>query len=180
MFEDRPFWCPNVVLLEQNQDAMFSSSQIEFLISRFRNLETLMFVQIGSRKQLPVNSKIIIDTGDYAIYRVAELNQYFSESFKPGIKQFYAYYIASESEMQKMAFIHFVDILGFDYPIICQSDNLMQYLSPAIVILPEGITPEHDLNLKVDRWAKTEIINLSTMKIHFIQSEQNKLHLQKE
>jgi hypothetical protein len=137
MLQKRMVWCPNVLLLEMGTQGSFPQAEIETIVHSFRTINQLLFVEMGDQLAANYVTQIVIDTPNYAIYRVVDFMKLFSNQFKPKDKNFYYYVIDVRPEHLKSAFVHFLDILGFDYPIICMVRALSEFIQPAMVVYPD-------------------------------------------
>jgi len=137
MMPVRKFWCPNVMLLDPNNLAAFPTEELVTIIRSLPKELNFLFVVIDASEKAILDSQIVIEQPEYSIYRENKPNRgtISSAVFEAGIP--YVYYIFAEEEYTKMAFIHFIDILGFDYPIVCLASKIAHFLQPAVFVIPD-------------------------------------------
>ncbi|HAZ01884.1 MAG: hypothetical protein A2W97_10325 [Bacteroidetes bacterium GWE2_40_63] len=142
MMPAKPIWCPNVILLDKNDPSTFSTEQVIEAIHLLPPDIPFLFLAIGDFKDSSLDSQIIIQQHGYSIYKenIFKRGNLTSLILETGLH--HVYYIHTEPDLIKLAFIHFMDIIGSDYPIICLAPHLSGKLEPAIIIEPsEKVEP---------------------------------------
>jgi len=138
MMPNRTIWCPNVILLDPGNLTKFPVNEIGVILKKFIKDTNLLYVKIGDLSEEIVNAQIILQQEEYFIYKKSTktMNTLFEQELDFHLP--YLYYIHTESHNTRLAFIHFIDILGFDYPVIVEAPNLAKHLAPAAIILPDS------------------------------------------
>ena len=136
MIQSRPIWCPNIILLDSCDQLSFPIDEAKSIIKKLTKDTKLITVYINHEFSNLDESQIVVRSSDYAIYKETnKLNKNVTSEFlKAGSN--YVYYIKTDIDSYRAAFIHVFDLLFLDYHIICVSNNLASHLQSAAVILP--------------------------------------------
>ncbi len=163
MFTVRPVWCPNVMLLNPTAEAGFADSEVAKILQCFQSKDPLVFVRIDSMLQPSENARIIIEYDDYTIYRINKSTHKATKENPATNSHIFSYFVHAKPEALKAAVVHFIDILGFDYPIVCFAQGLLEFLSPALIIFKE-LDPIQKVQLvQQENLSKTLLLELNNI-----------------
>lgn len=134
MFPEKIIWCPNVILLNEQTESPFAHDSLVQIVNALLKDIPFVFVAIGDFSETLKASQIVIEQNGYSIYKEDNSNllKLTSKIMGTGIQ--HTYYIQAQPETIKPAFVHFLDILGNDFPIICFAPGLSNKLQPALKI----------------------------------------------
>ncbi|MFA6404159.1 MAG: hypothetical protein WCX31_21425 [Salinivirgaceae bacterium] len=138
MMPMRTIWCPNVILLDPFNLPKFPVNEIGEILKKFSKDTNLLYVKIGDLTNEIVNAQIILKQEEYLIYKKNNKagNTLFEKELDFHLP--YLYYIHTQPDNIRLAFIHFIDILGFDYPVIVEAPSLAKHLAPAAIFIPDS------------------------------------------
>jgi len=148
MLKPRPLYCPNVVLLVSGKESIFPIEEAKSIIEKLSNDTKLIVVYITHAIEDLNDLQIVIKSIDYSIFQEKRSNnaRITSEFLNSGAK--HVYYIKTDINMYRNAFVHFYDILSSDYPIICISNFLATQLQAAAIIIPDSLDEKEKLDLQ--------------------------------
>lgn len=148
MIQPRPIWCPNIILLDSGDQLAFPVGEAKKIIKKIAKDTKLITVYINHEFSDLDESQIVVKSLDYAIYKeTSKTNKNATSEFLRAGSN-YVYYIKTDIDSYRAAFIHVFDLLLLDYPIICISNNLSNQLQSAAVIVPNKCDDKYKNNLE--------------------------------
>ncbi len=165
MMPDKLIWCPNVILLDARDTSVYSSDQLIDLMQQLPSDIPFLFLTIGDFKDMYIDSQIIIQQHGYSIYKetINKRETFTSKLLDIGIQ--HIYYVHTEPELIKLAFIHFMDIIGSDYPVLCLAPHLNGKLNPALIV--EAVSEDNQSEGTENSTKQKPFINLKNLDISF-------------
>ncbi len=142
MLNLRPLYCPDVIVFDSCDQKVFPINDIKPIIDLLSQKSKVISVYINHKFDLIDESQIVVKTPEYSIYKETKpgFGDITSALLRAGSS--YVYYIKTEVDSYRAAFVHFYDILSGDYPILCLSLNLAFQLQAAAIVLPESTSQQ--------------------------------------
>lgn len=134
MIYNKPIWSPNVILVDLANLSGDLYANAERLIDKLKDNEQIISVIIDHNYSSVIKSQIVLANNDYSIYKEDDKtgNSFSSKLIQFGIK--HSYYVVPNEMSYRAAYVNILDILGYDYPIICFSSNLSNDIDASAIV----------------------------------------------
>jgi hypothetical protein len=159
----RSIWCPNVVLLDPMESTGFMDEERLAVFNMAVSDKPLLYVKIGSEPEAILGARKILEQESYSFYKhhKKDVNPIFPIELEDGCPHFY--YIFTQPEFVRLAFVHFIDILGTDYRIVCEASGLTRFTTPWALVLPNIVTAPKDIIKGLEHLKQTKVISISEL-----------------
>ncbi|MBI9066609.1 MAG: hypothetical protein JEZ09_04910 [Salinivirgaceae bacterium] len=158
MMYNKPIWSPNVILMNVTDNIEEVTLETIALIKKLDPSILLIGLYINHKYKEIKESQIILSNPDYSIYKEVLKNEQTIPSRLLSAGARHVYYIVPKTANYRQAFVNLIDILGYNFPIICIAAGLANDIdSPAIVDFENSIKEKIVNRITISELKKKEI-----------------------